>query len=55
MSIKKHNIIKLVMISFLCCLFFAMFIIWGYVTYETNDDKGLNLIAAGVFGNDNRE
>ncbi|MBQ9233690.1 MAG: hypothetical protein IJ167_06610 [Lachnospiraceae bacterium] len=48
---KKISIIS----CFLMCLFiFLIYVVLGTLTYESDDDEVMNLIAAGAFGSKNR-
>ena len=38
----------------LCFLIFFLYLKFGFVFYETNDDETMNLIAVGAFGYDSK-
>lgn len=42
---------RIIIISLLCMVFFLLYLILGYVHYETNDDTGFNMIAGGNSAN----
>lgn len=42
---------RIILISLLCMVFFLLYLILGYVHYETNDDTGFNMIAGGNTAN----
>ena len=52
---RKYDIKRNLLIMSCCLLFFFLYIILGYVRYETNDDIGFNTIAAGYMGNNSEK
>ena len=47
---KRKELIKCIEIVVLSLAFFALSVTYGGISYETNDDTIINLIAAGAYG-----
>ena len=49
-DMNRKKVIRICMIASICICILAFYMRYGFISFETNDDEAMNLIAAGAYG-----